>query len=88
VSHHDLKSWPEYFRLHCTGELEMSIRKNDRNFCVGDTCRFKEWKPGKGYTGKVSLHYMIRYILMKSEGLKPGYVILMLEGPYGEGNRA
>ena len=83
MKHHSLKSWPEYFVLHSTGELEMSIRKNDRDYQVGDTCQFCEWKPGKGYTGKKSLFYMIRYILLRSEGLKPGHVVLMLEGPYG-----
>ena len=61
----------------------MSIRRNDKGYQIGDTCRFCEWKPGYGFTGNRSLHYKIRYILMQSEGLKPGYVILMLEGPYG-----
>lgn len=83
MKHHSLKSWPEYFVLHSTGELEMSIRKNDRGYKVGDTCQFCEWIPGHGYTGKKSLFYKVRYLLMRSEGLMPGYVILMLEGPYG-----
>jgi hypothetical protein len=84
MNHHDLKSLPEYFRLHLIGELEMSIRKNDRNFRPGDTCRFHEWVNGKGYTGGKSHFYKIRYILVQSKGLMPGYVVLLLEGPYGK----
>lgn len=87
MNHHELKSWPQYFKLHCTGELEFTIRKDDRGYSVGDTVQFFEYKLNVGYTGRCSLFYRIRYILKVQEGLHPRYVVLLLEGPYGRNIR-
>lgn len=60
---HDLKTWPEYFGALADMTKTFELRKNDRNFQVGDVINCREWEPGKKeYTGQV-LRYKISYIL-------------------------
>lgn len=42
---HELKTWPEYFFLVLIGIKTFEIRKNDRNFEVGDTLILQKWNP-------------------------------------------
>lgn len=79
---HSLKSWPEYFKLTMSGDKDFEIRKNDRDYKVGDVCQLFEWKEGR-YTGNRSPYYRVRYVLYQTPGLMPGYVLLLLEGPWG-----
>lgn len=80
--YHDLKSWPEYYGLLTNGEHEFTIRENDRNFHLDDVIRFHEWKGGM-FTGKLSQYYRVRYVLKQGLGLKSGFVLLLLDGPWG-----
>lgn len=82
MTHHKLKSWPQYFAFQTKGDLEMTIRFNDRNYQIDDSVQFLEWEPEKGYTGRVTDVYRIKYLLKKSKGLMPGYVVLILDGPW------
>ena len=41
--HHILKSWPEYFKAIESGEQTFDVRKNDRDYKVGDTVDFCEY---------------------------------------------
>ena len=34
---HDLKIWPEFFDAVASGAKPFDLRKNDRNYHVGDT---------------------------------------------------
>ncbi|EED1975124.1 DUF3850 domain-containing protein, partial [Listeria monocytogenes] len=40
---HDLKILPIYFAEVVAKRKTFEIRKNDRDFCVGDMVRLKEW---------------------------------------------
>jgi len=42
---HELKTWPHFYRAIIVGEKTFEIRKNDRDFKVGDTLVFKEFYP-------------------------------------------
>jgi Domain of unknown function (DUF3850) len=50
---HDLKSWPDYFSAVADGRKTFEVRKDDRDFIVGDYLRLREWDPQtKAYTGR------------------------------------
>ncbi|MBO4889871.1 MAG: DUF3850 domain-containing protein [Lachnospiraceae bacterium] len=74
---HELKILPEYFRAVTNREKQFELRKDDRNFKVGDLIVLKEWD-GNEYTGRQAGLYIITYILRDCEeyGLKDGYCIL------------
>jgi hypothetical protein len=52
---HDLKTWPIFFALVAGGHKSFEVRRNDRDFQMGDTLILREWEPGpyppEGYTG-------------------------------------
>lgn len=76
---HYLKTWPEYFNKVFMGHKDWELRKNDRDFKVGDTVILQEFNPEtKEYTGK-EMARRINYILEKTEfGLQDGYVIMTI----------
>lgn len=74
---HDLKIRPEYFKPVLSGKKKFEIRKNDRNFKVGDFLTLREYAENE-YTGRREI-YKITYILSDPEFLKPGFVALSIE---------
>lgn len=49
---HSLKTWPEFFHKIATGEKSWELRKNDRDYRVGDKLWLHEWDPKtKDYCG-------------------------------------
>jgi len=58
---HELKIWPEYFEQVRNGRMKFQLRRNNRDFKVGDELLLKEWIPGpsvdkqRGYTGRENL---------------------------------
>ena len=75
---HNLKISPKYFYDVCYGGKRFELRKDDRDYKVGDTLILEEYEDGK-YTGRsFSPHTPIQYILRDCEeyGLKEGYCIL------------
>lgn len=78
---HALKTWPEFYGSIVDGSKPFELRKNDRNFQLGDRLLIQEYDPvTKQYTGK-ECEKRIGYILRGAErfGLKKDYVILGLE---------
>jgi len=76
---HILKILPEYFEEVCLGNKTFEIRKNDRNYHVGDWLELREWNPETGYTGGFVMRY-VSYILYDWQaGLKDGYCIMSLK---------
>ena len=77
---HKLKLNSDYYSDSAIGVKTFEIRKNDRNFKVGDILELREWVwsaiDGKGaYTGNV--HWkIITYILEDEAFLTKGYVCI------------
>ncbi|UZW13221.1 DUF3850 domain-containing protein [Clostridium pasteurianum] len=79
VNVHYLKIWPSFFKDVKSGEKQFQVRKNDRNFQIGDTLILEEYDPSKGiYTG-AWIPESIIYILDDKRFTKEGFVILGIQ---------
>ncbi|MDG3374527.1 ASCH/PUA domain-containing protein [Enterococcus thailandicus] len=73
---HELKILPEFFEAVTSGRKQFEIRKNDRDFKIGDVLHLREWADGN-YTGdsyKAEITYITDY------AQKDGYVVLGIRG--------
>jgi len=53
MTRHELKTWPHSFSAILGGFKRYEIRKNDRNFQVGDELFLREYRPeAQTYTGR------------------------------------
>lgn len=51
--HHDLKCWIQFFGEVWKGDKTHEVRRDDRDYAVGDTVRLHEFLPDrKMYTGR------------------------------------
>lgn len=76
---HTLKCQPEYFRATKRGEKTFEIRRNDRDFQVGDTVTLLEFD-GNEPTGRELRGFVITYIFHgPGFGLSEGYCVLQLK---------
>lgn len=71
---HSLKIWPVYYDDVASGKKTFEVRKDDRNYQVGDVLLLSEWN-GEGNTGR-SGNFEIVYILRNSSLLLEGYCVL------------
>jgi len=80
MAEHELKTWPEYFDEVYMDTKAFEVRKNDRDFKVGQTIRLREFDPKRNeYTGRTCLRF-ISYILDGGQfGVEKGYVVLSLK---------
>ena len=77
---HNLKTWTEFYQAVTRGGKTFEIRKNDRDFKVGDLLNLIEVLPEKNFkpTGNTSL-FDITYILKGSEwGLDENVVVMSI----------
>lgn len=76
VAVHQLKILPQYFQAVWSGIKTFELRKDDRDYQVGDILALREWD-GEKYTGS-AIRVKVTYILQNAEkyGLKDGYVIM------------
>lgn len=76
---HELKLHPKYYDDVLLGKKRFELRKDDREYKVGDLLCFYEYANGE-YTGRKSDLFSIHYILRNCPkyGLKKGYCILGL----------
>lgn len=74
---HVLKIQPKYFKDVLNHRKNFEIRKDDRNYQVGDMIRLLEYENG-AYTGREINNLLIEYILRDCPeyGLQEGYCIL------------
>jgi hypothetical protein len=72
---HTLKTLPDYFRAVESGEKTFEIRKNDRDFKVGDILVLEEWT-GADFTGR-KISREVTYLLPGDQfGIADGYCIM------------
>ena len=76
---HELKILPQYFWEVHNGNKTFELRKDDRDYKVGDVLKLKEWNYSN-YTGNECFR-TIKYILKDCEkyGLKKGFVLLAIQ---------
>ncbi|EYT96280.1 ASCH/PUA domain-containing protein [Enterococcus mundtii] len=73
---HELKILPEYFEAVTSGRKRFEIRKNDRDYKVGDLLYLREWNADE-FTGD-SYKAEVTYITDYEQ--KDGYVVMGIEG--------
>ncbi len=72
---HELKILPQYFEAVLSDNKPFEIRKNDRNFQVGDQAILKEYSQECSYTGR-KVKCDIVYVMTDSEYVKEGFAVL------------
>ena len=74
---HELKCWPAYFAAVRAGGKPFEIRRNDRDFAVGDTVRLLEFDPeANAYTGQTE-ERLITFLLSEEDfGVVHGFVAI------------
>ena len=82
MKEHELKTWPEYFRRVIANQKTFELRRNDRDFRVGDTLYLREWNPCDAgyYTGhwcRAKVFYVL-YGTEVREGLDPEFCIMTI----------
>ena len=76
---HELKILPQYFELVTQDKKNFEVRKNDRNFQIGDMLELNEWN-GE-FTGRKIL-VDVTYMLNDSNYCKNNFVILSIKRIY------
>ncbi len=76
---HSLKTHKQYFRAVISGRKTFEIRKNDRNFNIGDFLALNEYDAEEQcFTGNSCLVY-VDYILNDNEYCKTDYVVMSIK---------
>lgn len=75
---HDIKIYPEFFSAICTGVKRTELRKNDRDYRVGDTLHLMETPRGSCHRTGEFINVKIIHIADVGEWM-PGYVLLSVE---------
>jgi len=72
---HQLKTLPWYFKAVKNETKTFEVRKNDRNYKVGDTLILNEYNKKHNFTGSY-LKVEVTYVLKDTRFVKFGFVIL------------
>lgn len=77
---HDLKVYPQFWEAVKNGSKPFEVRRNDRNFKVGDVVRLRHYDPKSGVIDRSNeVCYPISYILHHEDfpiGVPVGFVVL------------
>ncbi len=77
---HKLKTWPEYYQAVESQEKTFEVRKDDRNFQVGDKLHLLEYDPKYD---KLTGRFLFKKISYKltggSFGIQEGFCVLGLK---------
>lgn len=82
MKNHDLKCHPHFFAAIAEGKKTFEIRRNDRDYRVGDTLTLREFDPSYGNTGNRLPPVEIVYVMTAEDfpAILPGFVIMGLAG--------
>ena len=92
---HELKTWPSFFAGIWDESKTFEVRRNDRDFMVGDLLILAEWNPHYhvahdaavqvGLTGR-ECRRVVTYVLRGGEfGIEVGFCVLGLGVPAAQG---
>lgn len=73
--HHFLKTVQPYFNDQESGAKPFEVRRNDRDFAVGDILHLQEFALPETYTGRELLRE-VTYVLEDASYCKEGFVVL------------
>lgn len=77
---HEIKCWPEFMHDLATGRKSFEVRKNDRDYLVGDMLLIREFNPEKKVYGLKKINAEIIYILKGGQfGIEKGYIVMGLQ---------
>lgn len=80
MAEHDLKVWPKFYDDVLYRRKRFEVRKNDRNYQVGDILRLRRFDPDKNdYTGGECLRLVTYMMLGGQFGIDPEYVVMSLD---------
>ncbi len=80
MKEHELKCHPEYFSRVASGQKTFEIRKNDRDFQVGDIIILKEYDPDIGWPDHAAYAVLdIKITYMTTFAQKDGWCVLGIE---------
>src|SRR5581483_4170350 len=79
MKQHDLKTWPEPFDAIWNGVKRHEVRKDDRDFRVGDTLRLQEFLPKKEhFTGRCVMARVTYLTEPTTWGLPEGLCVMSI----------
>lgn len=79
IQTHLLKTWPEYFEAVARLDKTFEVRKNDRDFKVGDLLVLQEYDNEHDWITGRYVAVTVTYVLQGGQfGVDPGYVVLGL----------
>lgn len=75
MKHHRLKTEPNYFKDIVVNAKKFELRKNDRDFQIGDMVTLREWHDGyySGFEKTITIKYILKDC--PEYGLQDGYCI-------------
>ena len=75
---HELKTWPQYFAATDEGRKTVEVRRNDRDFRVGDLLVLMEYEPRqRSYSGRRLVRMVTEVHDLAAIGL-PGFVAMAI----------
>lgn len=78
MTEHEIKCWSEFFFRTWMGQKTFELRKNDRDYQVGDTVVMREWDDG-GYMGRKITGKIVYLIEGGRFGLDEGWCCFQLD---------
>lgn len=77
MTRHELKTWPQYFAAVRSGKKRFEIRRNDRDFSVGDILVLQEFDPDSdSYTGQAEERQITFLLSEEDYGVIHGFVAI------------